>query len=271
LLSIFPLQRYGSHAQGEKQDDPEPPLERRQLPQWLDGRRHHREKQEESDDTVLDQNRQEDVVGAPLTNAVGRRLEGRYVPASTHAEERMLLRHLQAGTPDMTTASEVPGLDVSAGGLDALQRRLRYEIRREQERPGSKGIQGDLCPKAQAPERPRNDHERHERRQGRSARTGEENRRDAEREIESPDPVDSAVRLRNAEVPRHRKAERQDHAELVRVKAEGRKPLRVIGERNAGQVVVYGGDGENACSQDVCLEQRPLALRRPRDLPDQPH
>jgi len=39
-------------------------LEDRQLAQWLNRRRDHREKQQEADETVLDHDRQEGLVGS---------------------------------------------------------------------------------------------------------------------------------------------------------------------------------------------------------------
>jgi len=58
--------------QAGKEDDPEPSFEWRQISQWLDRRRHHREKQEESDNPLLDQDLQEGLVGGPLPGELRR-------------------------------------------------------------------------------------------------------------------------------------------------------------------------------------------------------
>src|SRR6266480_5592196 len=118
-LSILPLSRQRRDRHGEKQDDREPSLEGRQVPHGYRHRRYRREKQEESDNAVLDQNRQGHTVGSPSKEE--RRLDGRSVGAGTHAGYGMLLRHLQARLPNGTTATEMARADVGSDGLKAFQ------------------------------------------------------------------------------------------------------------------------------------------------------
>src|SRR6266576_1593913 len=66
LLAVIPGKRHRSEREGEQQDDGEPSLDGWQVPQGPEHRRHHRDKQEESNETVLDQHREEDVVGYHL-------------------------------------------------------------------------------------------------------------------------------------------------------------------------------------------------------------
>src|SRR5256884_5206542 len=73
-------------------------------------RRYRREKQEESDNAVLDQNRQGHAVSSPSKEE--RRFDGRAVGAGAHAGYGMLLRHLQARHPNGTTATEIASADV---------------------------------------------------------------------------------------------------------------------------------------------------------------
>src|SRR2546422_10608103 len=68
----------------------------------------------------------------------------------------------------------------------------------------------------------------------------------------------------------HRQAEHQSHAELVDIKAQGGEPCRLVNDGNMRQIAVHGDDRGKRYAQNVCLEQRPLAFRRPTDLPDQP-
>ncbi len=101
-------------------------------------------------------------------------------------------------------------------------------------------------------------------------------RSSAEQEIESPQPRAATVRLRQAHVPRHRQAERERQAELVDVLVQGRETDGVNAyvettNGHARQIVEDRDEGGDARSQHIGPEQRPLAVGRPRDLPDQPH
>ena len=101
----------------------------------------------------------------------------------------------------------------------------------------------------------RNDREGYEHREESAAGRSEENRCDGDRYIELPQPRHALLPLRQAQVPRHRKAQRQGHAELVRVDAQAVEPPRVPGGVYARQVVVYGGDRGNRDPQHIRTEQ----------------
>src|SRR5437773_2550784 len=150
----------------------------------------------------------------------------------------MLPHHLQAGAPDLTATSEIPGLDVGPGAANAFPRRFRNENTHEHERADGERIKRRLRPEAQAPERPRNDHHGHQPCEEGPPGSRENSRGTAERDVKLPCPRKAPVPLRKAEVPRHRKGEHAHPSEVVRVLAQCREPpLRV--RPRTGQIVVY--------------------------------
>ena len=239
------------------------------MPQGPEHRRDHRDKQEESNEAVLDQDREEDVVGYHLL--VDRRFDGCLERSRADADQRVLARHLQAGHPDRPPASEMASLDVGPGAGDACDRRFRNDVTRDHERPGNEGGQRGFGPEPQPPKGQRNHRESHERCEDRGAGSREENGCHAKREVQSPQPCAAPVGVRQAHVPRHGKTERERQAELVGVlvqRCEARDTG--LGAQGAREKVVDRDERGDARSHDIGLKQCPLAGRRPRDLPDQP-
>jgi len=113
------MQGERADRQAREQDDPEPSFQGRQISQWPDDRRHHRQEEEKPDHALLDQDLEKGLVRGHLQGELGP--DRRPERSRPQADEWMLPCHVKSRQPDVHTAAKEPRLDVGAGAANTIE------------------------------------------------------------------------------------------------------------------------------------------------------